>query len=361
MSVSIKNSTSTPLNAGQTWTGSAEDCLAWSSLTINFTSDADTDITLQFSSQGSDWDFPSVEALQVPGGAIFTNSFRVLAKYFRIVLHSYDGSNATYTRLQTILQKTEPVVEISSMPPVVLDPGALATEATLANVLTESETSNSKLEQLHTDLTGTLQVAQNPLAHGTDSVLIYGNDAGTPLQRPISVDSTGQVNVVCTANSLDIRVLSAADDSVMAYGFDGSNIRQLKTDVAGRLDTLATCTQSGSWSVGVTDEALAFRSLDVQPSSIQVGSTNVRVCSIFVQNDAGAHRYLKLYNDTSADETYTPAMTLPLPTKTVMNIPFPIPLKFVNGLCLRATTGLADNDTGAPSTNDVIVNIAYKT
>jgi hypothetical protein len=33
---------------------------------------------------------------------------------------------------------------------------------------------------------------------------------------------------------------------------------------------------------------------------------------------------------------------------------------FSAAICVAATTGLADNDTGAPSAGDVVVNIFYK-
>jgi hypothetical protein len=38
----------------------------------------------------------------------------------------------------------------------------------------------------------------------------------------------------------------------------------------------------------------------------------------------------------------------------------PAGVDFTAGISARATTGVADNDTGAPSANDVIVNIFYK-
>src|SRR3990167_7196691 len=41
------------------------------------------------------------------------------------------------------------------------------------------------------------------------------------------------------------------------------------------------------------------------------------------------------------------------------NIDFDTGIEFTTGIALRATTGVADNDTGAPSANDVIVNILY--
>jgi hypothetical protein len=37
-----------------------------------------------------------------------------------------------------------------------------------------------------------------------------------------------------------------------------------------------------------------------------------------------------------------------------------VPITFSTAICAAATTGLADNDTGAPSANDVVLNVFYK-
>jgi hypothetical protein len=35
-------------------------------------------------------------------------------------------------------------------------------------------------------------------------------------------------------------------------------------------------------------------------------------------------------------------------------------IKFTTAICVAATTGVADADTGAPAANDVVVNVFYK-
>lgn len=72
---------------------------------------------------------------------------------------------------------------------------------------------------------------------------------------------------------------------------------------------------------------------------------------------ASALRYLKFYDKATAPTSGdTPVLTLPLPAANGANMLVP-KLGFLNGLSLRATTGIADNDTGAPGTNEVIVNL----
>ena len=147
----------------------------------------------------------------------------------------------------------------------------------------------------------------------------------------------------------------------MCSGYDGSAIRQLKTDNTGRLDTLSLCTQYTSpWVTSDNREAIAYRNLDLGTTSSQIGaSSNVKIVSVNLANDANAKVYVKLYNSESATASDTPVMTWTVLHDSVLNMEFNPPLKCVNGACLRCTTGLADNDTGAPSTNEMVVNIAY--
>ena len=53
-------------------------------------------------------------------------------------------------------------------------------------------------------------------------------------------------------------------------------------------------------------------------------------------------------------------MTIPLEAGVPTPLNFPAcGIAFTNGISVRATTGIADADTGAPSTNDVTVNLYY--
>ncbi len=52
-------------------------------------------------------------------------------------------------------------------------------------------------------------------------------------------------------------------------------------------------------------------------------------------------------------------MTVPLPPFSAANVHFDTGIAFATGIGIGATTGVADNNTGAPSANDVVVNIFY--
>lgn len=110
-----------------------------------------------------------------------------------------------------------------------------------------------------------------------------------------------------------------------------------------------------------------FRSLDLDESEEAVKTTKGQVYGLWFSNLSTATRYLKFYDATVANVvvgTTTPVITLALPGNAsdsvsgVFSTPYGI--YFANAITIAATTGVADNDTGAPSANDVVVNIFYK-
>ena len=112
-----------------------------------------------------------------------------------------------------------------------------------------------------------------------------------------------------------------------------------------------------------------FRSLDLDESEEEVKATAGQLYKLRLTNFATTVRYVKLYNATAANTTVgttTPIDTIPVPAgsstaPTVITESFGgLGLTFGTALCLAATTGLADNDTGAPSANDVVATAYYK-
>ena len=78
-------------------------------------------------------------------------------------------------------------------------------------------------------------------------------------------------------------------------------------------------------------------------------------------NVAAAARFVKLYDKatapTSAD---TPVKTLIAPASGGSNVPIPAQgIAFAAGIAFRVTTGMADNDTGAATAGDVVVDLDY--
>ncbi|NSL50142.1 hypothetical protein HSX37_19315, partial len=74
----------------------------------------------------------------------------------------------------------------------------------------------------------------------TDSILVYGND-GTSNQL-IKTNASGQTDirpltiadqVTVSAADLDVRDLTAATDSILVYGNDGTSNQLIKTNASG--------------------------------------------------------------------------------------------------------------------------------
>jgi hypothetical protein len=111
-----------------------------------------------------------------------------------------------------------------------------------------------------------------------------------------------------------------------------------------------------------------FKSLDLDESEEEVKGSGGKLFWLHAINLAATKRYLKVYNNTAAGTTVgttVPDLTFPIPTLADTNgAGFAIHfgdagIQLGTGITIAATTGFADNDTGAPGANEVIVNLGY--
>jgi hypothetical protein len=110
--------------------------------------------------------------------------------------------------------------------------------------------------------------------------------------------------------------------------------------------------------------AAPFRSLDLDETEEEVKATAGTIFGLIITNFATTTRYIKFYNADAATTvvgTTTPYMTIPVPGNasdhTTLVATYPFGLVFSTAISVAATTGLADNDTGAPSANDVAITV----
>lgn len=110
-----------------------------------------------------------------------------------------------------------------------------------------------------------------------------------------------------------------------------------------------------------------FNSLDLDETEEDVKTSAGVVYWVYVMNLRTSNLYLRLYNATAANTTVgtTPKkIILPLASNATDDvghmITFNPPISFDTAICAAATTGFADNDTGAPGANECIVAIGYK-
>lgn len=106
-----------------------------------------------------------------------------------------------------------------------------------------------------------------------------------------------------------------------------------------------------------------FRSIDLDESEEAVKASAGTVYGWYLYNNSSATLYMKLYNATVANVTVgttTPVMTIPVPAGSAANVSFNGGITFGTAITAAVTTGVADNNTGAPAANDFIANIFYK-
>jgi len=110
-----------------------------------------------------------------------------------------------------------------------------------------------------------------------------------------------------------------------------------------------------------------YKNIDVDESEDQVKGTAGQVYWIHAMNLTAAVLYLKIYNATAASVTVgttVPDLTFPLATSGDTNgagfsLVVPNGIAFGTAISIAATTGIADNDSGAPGANAVVVNLGY--
>ena len=105
------------------------------------------------------------------------------------------------------------------------------------------------------------------------------------------------------------------------------------------------------------------KNLDVDESATSDVATRARLHNLVGRNKNAAVLYLKLYDKATAATVGTDVPKLTIPVGPGLPIP-PLELGeegliFASGISMGATTGLADDDVGAPGANDLIVNLFY--
>ncbi len=110
------------------------------------------------------------------------------------------------------------------------------------------------------------------------------------------------------------------------------------------------------------------RSLDLDETEEEVKASAGQVYGWNITNFATSTRYVKFYNATAANVTVgttTPLFTLAIPGNATDDTMLAqslggMGIEFDTAITWAATTGLADNDTGAPAANDVAGTVWYK-
>ena len=186
---------------------------------------------------------------------------------------------------------------------------------------------------------------------------------------PCSIDDAGNIRIT---------------GSVLAWAQDGSG-NSITSSAAGSTrpldvairDSSGNLVATASAGVGASDsnttrvvqaQVTPFKSIDLDESEEDVKTSAGEVCSVWVTNTATATRWVKFYNATAANVTVgttTPLVTIGVGGNTSDDISGSFAtgngcLAFGTAISVAATTGVADNDTGAPGANEVIVMVGYR-
>lgn len=116
-------------------------------------------------------------------------------------------------------------------------------------------------------------------------------------------------------------------------------------------------------SASATDGASIYKTLDLDETEEDVKTSAGNLYGFIITNVSAGTRYVKFYNATAASVTVgstTPVMVVAVPTGAGVSAAYPFGIPFNTAICVAATTGVADADTGAPGANEVICTFFYK-
>jgi len=171
---------------------------------------------------------------------------------------------------------------------------------------------------------------------GGNSITI---DGAITIQEPLSVDDNG--------SSLTVDGTVTIQDGGNTITVDGA------VTISGPVN-LVPATVGGLTS---------YRNIDVDEAGVLVVGAPAQIYGWFIYNAAAAARFVRIYNHVDAPTAGDAAnciATICLPAGSAANAFTDVGIACSAGIGLRATTAVADADTGAPGANDVVVNLWYK-
>jgi hypothetical protein len=230
---------------------------------------------------------------------------------------------------------------------------------------------------LNIDASG--QLAANVAMMNGVAVTMGNGASGTGVQRvTLASDSTGVlagVTTVATVTNItnqghlaDDAAFTAATTRVMMAGYFADETATDSVDEgdggAARM-TLDRKQIVTPYAHAAAGGCTPYKNLDVDETEDDIKTSAGKLFWIHATNlHASSTRYLKIYNNVAATVvvgTTVPDLTFPLPSGTngfAFNFGA-AGTQFTTGICIAATTGFADNDTGAPGANEIILNAGY--
>lgn len=320
------NSTTTPLGGGATYTGTGTDLLGYAAVCVTIYADVDgaTDgMAFQFSSDGTNWDDVYTFTMDVSASDTRRFQFPVTAQYFRVVYTNGAGAQSAF-RVQTILHTAN---QLTSIHRLVSDMSPDRSAQVVKSVLFAQVNGSGDFTPIQANASGVLKIGGSV---EVDTALPAGTNAIGKLAANSGVD----------IGDVDVTSISPGANLVADVGLSGART-----------------------SGGTT----LYKNIDVDESEDQVKGTAGQVYWLHAINLKATPLFLKLYNATAASVTVgttVPDLTFPIPSQGDTNgagftLAIPNGIAFGTAITIACTTGVADNDSGAPGANECIVNLGY--
>jgi hypothetical protein len=455
MTVSIKNSTNTALDNGQTWTGELEDVSKYESVTINYVSDTHGVLTVQFSVDGNNYEDYNIDVT-----TNYIDNVPIVSKYLKMKFENNSGDDQTFMRIQTLYKSTLSDVQVSGTVTIVSGSAPPQIQEIIKSVAVNNKSrpfefiptafnstvdiyadgqqpyitypyglwnyTNTNPEKINWYVYRTLKQTDYSLTSLLNGYMVIENKSGstkypymavyslpdgysdgqvwykskwiyentnTPLNQDEKVllwfgaedpidNEPGLRHIQMPLNNMAsegpqnpaeqlmfVTIQTASNENTGAYNFDfskfGINWYSFEDHASG-MKPQGIMIQNDLSELVVSNapnpsNALKpYRNINVglTASNIKLGPTWLH--TINTSNDDNNHLFLKLYSSTTQpNENITPIWTIRVHQNQSNDINFNVPLYSELGFWVRCSTGVADNNTGAPSTNGCICNIAY--
>lgn len=138
--------------------------------------------------------------------------------------------------------------------------------------------------------------------------------------------------------------------------------------IAQNITTLISATLKAALQTTIAGGSQVLRKIDLNSTAVAVKASAGQVYGFFGVNRSTSPRYLRFYNVASGSVTVGTTAPLIGPIEIPANandhtaffVNISAGIEFTTAISMAATTGFADNDTGAPTANDVLINVLYK-
>jgi len=147
----------------------------------------------------------------------------------------------------------------------------------------------------------------------------------------------------------------------------GGNLKVAIEEFDASLPTGSNLIGDVGISVRTSGGTTLYKNIDVDESEDEVKATAGQVYWIHAINSTAAPLFLKFYDLAAASVTVgttVPDLTFPVPGNADSDgagftLSIPNGIEFGTGITIAATTGVADNDSGAPGANALVVNLGF--